>query len=128
MGVDDSDNALYQNDIVGLPALSPHILPNMIDPDIDAYPRRPRILSWYNGTRNGHEWRSHTHIGTIDFDRTEKPFVLGVKGMTQSETFRYWLVVTEILLALYRSAELGRTARFGQEELGHRVPLMACSS
>jgi len=69
-----------------------------------------------------------THIGTIDFDRTEKPFVLGVKGMTQSKTFRYWLVVTEILLALYRSAELGRTARFGREELGHRVPLMACSS
>ena len=85
----------------------------MIDPDIDAYPRRPRILSWYNGTRNGREWRSQTHIGTIDFDRTEKPFVLGVKGMTPSETFRYWLVVTEIPLALYRSAELGRTVRFG---------------
>jgi len=48
--------------------------------------------------------------------------------MTPLEIARYWLVVSEIRVALYRSAKLGRTVRFGEEELGHRVPLMARTS
>ena len=46
-------------------------------------------------------------------------------GVTPSETFRDGLAVTEILMALYRSAELGRTVRFGEEDLGDYVPPVA---
>lgn len=38
-------------------------------------------------------------------------------GRAPSESFRDGFAVTEILIALYRSAELGRTVRFGEEDL-----------
>ena len=46
-------------------------------------------------------------------------------GVTPSETFRDGLAVTEILMALYRSAELGRTVRFGEEDLTDYIPPVA---
>ena len=46
-------------------------------------------------------------------------------GATPSETFRDGLAVTEILMALYRSAELGRTIRFGEEDLEDYIPPVA---
>ena len=46
-------------------------------------------------------------------------------GTTPTETFRDGLAVTEILMALYRSAELGRTVRFGEEDLTDYIPPVA---
>ena len=46
-------------------------------------------------------------------------------GVAPSETFRDGLAVTEILMALYRSAELGRTVRFGEEDLEDYIPPVA---
>ena len=46
-------------------------------------------------------------------------------GATPDETFRDGLAVTEILMALYRSAELGRTVRLGEEDLEDYIPPVA---
>ena len=46
-------------------------------------------------------------------------------GVTPSETFRDGFAVTEILMALYRSAELGRTVHFGEEDLTDYIPPVA---
>ena len=50
------------------------------------------------------------------------------RGERPDETFADGLAVIEILMALYRSAELGRTIRFGQEDLTNYVPAVARSS
>ena len=49
-------------------------------------------------------------------------------GVTPSETFRDGFAVTEILMALYRSAELGRTVHFGEEDLTDYIPPVARAS
>ena len=49
-------------------------------------------------------------------------------GVTPSETFRDGFAVTEILMALYRSAELERTVHFGEEDLTDYVPPVARAS
>ncbi|MBR46944.1 MAG: dehydrogenase, partial [Rhodospirillaceae bacterium] len=49
-------------------------------------------------------------------------FRLGKKPI---ETFDDGLAVTEILMALYRSAELGRTINLGEEDLDDYIPLVA---
>ncbi len=46
-------------------------------------------------------------------------------GRTPSETFRDGLAVTEILMALYRSAELGRTVHLDEEDLEAYIPPVA---
>ena len=47
------------------------------------------------------------------------------RGERPDETFADGLAVIEILMALYRSAELGRTIRFGEEDLTDYVPVVA---
>lgn len=47
------------------------------------------------------------------------------KGETPSETFHDGLAVVEILMGLYRSAELGETVRFPAPELETYVPPVA---
>ncbi len=47
------------------------------------------------------------------------------KGETPIETFADGVAVVEILMALYRSAELGRTVHPGEEDLEHYVPPVA---
>jgi predicted dehydrogenase len=47
------------------------------------------------------------------------------KGQTPSETFADGVAVVEILMALYKSAEEGRTIRVEEEDLGEYVPVVA---
>ena len=47
------------------------------------------------------------------------------KGQTPIETFHDGAAVMEILMALYRSAELGQTVNLPCPELEHYVPLVA---
>ena len=46
-------------------------------------------------------------------------------GQTPIETFKDGLAVTEILMALYRSAELGRTINIDEEDLDDYIPPVA---
>jgi predicted dehydrogenase len=48
-------------------------------------------------------------------------------GRTPVETFHDGVAVTEILMALYKSAELGRTLVMAEEELEDYVPVVARS-
>ncbi|MGJ8573289.1 MAG: Gfo/Idh/MocA family protein [Hoeflea sp.] len=47
------------------------------------------------------------------------------KGLTPTETFHDGLAVVEILMGLYRSAELGRNVNFPADDLEDYVPLVA---
>ena len=46
-------------------------------------------------------------------------------GASPAETFDDGVGVMEMLMGLYRSAELGRTVQFPDPELEHYVPLVA---
>lgn len=47
------------------------------------------------------------------------------KGVTPSETFADGVAVVEMLMALYRSAELGRTVLLAEEDLSQYIPPVA---
>ena len=47
------------------------------------------------------------------------------RGLTPAETFHDGVGVMEMLMGLYRSAELGQTVQFPDPELEHYVPLVA---
>ena len=47
------------------------------------------------------------------------------KGQTPTETFHDGLAVVEILMGLYRSAEIGRNVNFPADDLEDYVPLVA---
>jgi predicted dehydrogenase len=46
-------------------------------------------------------------------------------GASPVETFRDGVEVVRMLMALYRSAELGRTVRFDEEDLENYIPVVA---
>ena len=50
------------------------------------------------------------------------------KGEKPLETFEDGLAVVEMLMGLYRSAEINATLNFPAPELEHYVPVVACRS